>query len=295
VIHQRVVVVGASGRLGHRLCADLELAGREVIALSRADLDVTNPQSVTRVLAASEPHVVINCTAYNAVDAAETDTANAFVVNAVAPGWLARAADAAGALFVHYGTDFVFDGYSRVPYVETDSTNPLSAYGASKLAGEIEVRRTIDRHYILRVASLFGGTGVRDHRPTIDAIADLCAAGKTVRALVDRTVSPSHISDVARATCELLDGTLEYGTYHCVSSDETTWYDLAQHVAGCLGVSTRIEPMTVAELKTVARRPQFCALSNAKLREAGIEMPDWRTAVSDHLRSRMAVAAVATP
>jgi dTDP-4-dehydrorhamnose reductase len=294
VTRQRVVVVGAAGRLGGRLCRDLESAGRDVVALSRVDLDVTDAAAVARVIGGCEPHGVINCSAYNAVDAAETAAADAFAVNALAPGVLARAAAASGALFVHYGTDFVFDGYSRKPYVESDPANPLSAYGSSKLAGEVEVRRSIGRHYILRVASLFGGTGVRDHRPTIDAIADLCASGKTVRALVDRTVSPSHVSDVSRATCELLDGAAEYGTYHIVSSGDPTWYDLACHVAASLGVSTRIEPLTSAELKTVARRPQYCALSNAKLRAAGVTMPDWRSAVSDHLRSRMTHVVPAT-
>ena len=284
---QRVVVVGAGGRLGRRLCQDLASAEREVVALSRAELDVTDAAAVTRVIGGCEPDVVINCTAYNAVDAAETDMLSAFAVNAIGPGLLARAADASGALFVHYGTDFVFDGYSRTPYVETDAPNPLSAYGYSKLAGEVAVRRSIERHYILRVASLFGGTGVRDHRPTIDAIADLCASGKTVRALVDRTVSPSHVSDVSRATCELIEGAADYGTYHCVSSGDPSWYDLACHVAFCLGASTRIEPLTVAELKTAARRPQFCALSNSKLRAAGVDVPDWQSAVALHLRARM--------
>lgn len=287
MIRQRVLVVGASGRLGRGLCSELDHAGHEVVALSRADLDVTDATAVTRVIGRSDPQVIINCTAYNAVDAAEADAATAFAVNAAAVGLLARAADAAGALFVHYGTDFVFDGTSPVPYVEGDAVNPLSAYGSSKLAGEIEVRRTIERHYVLRVASLFGGTGVRDHRATIDAIADLCLAAKPVRALVDRTVTPSHVSDVARATCGLLDGTAKYGTYHCVSSEAVTWYDLARHIAACLSVSIEIEPVTVAELKTVARRPQFCGLSNTKLRAAGVAMPDWRSAVTGHLRSRL--------
>lgn len=290
---QKVVIVGAAGRLGRTLRQDLESAGRDVVALTRADVDVTDPDAVTRTISQCEPYVVVNCTAYNAVDGAETDAGAAFAVNAVAPGLLARAADGAGALFVHYGTDFVFDGYSRTPYVESDSTNPLSVYGSSKLAGEIEVRRSVDRHYILRVASLFGGTGARDHRPTIDAIAQLLISGKTVRALVDRTVSPSHVSDVSRATCELLEGTATYGTYHCVSSGVTTWYDLAHHVAACLGLSTPIEPLTVAELKTAARRPQFCALSNAKLRGAGVKLSDWQSVVALHLRAHMGQTAVA--
>ena len=146
-----------------------------------------------------------------------------------------------GTLLVHYGTDFVFDGTASAPYVEDDPVNPLSVYGASKLAGEAEVRSVCPHHYILRVESLFGGAGVGGHRATIDYIADTLVAGSTVRAFVDRTVSPSYVPDVARATRELIARSGPHGTYHCVSTGMTTWYDIAQHIAVELGVHGHIE------------------------------------------------------
>jgi dTDP-4-dehydrorhamnose reductase len=285
---RRVVVVGAAGRLGRVVCEELASSGHQVVAFTRTDLDITDFDTVKRVIPGSAPQVVINCTAYNAVDAAETDTAAAFAVNAHGPGLLAKAADSVGALFVHYGTDFVFDGTSRTLYTEDDAVNPLSAYGSSKLAGETAIQRATDRHYILRVESLFGGAGLSGHRATIDQIADTLLAGGTVRALVDRTVSPSYVPDVARATRELLDREAPYGIYHCVNSGFTTWYDLAHEVARQLSVTADIVPVAAADLKTTAPRPVFCALSNRKLAAFGIDMPSWQSAIRRHLASRRA-------
>lgn len=290
---QRTTVVGASGRLRQLLCQEFASASHQVTALSRAHLDITNDTEVIRVVAAGQPHVVVNCAAYNAVDAAETNAESAFAVNGHAAGVLAAAANAAGAVFIHFGTDFVFDGLTPKPYTEEDTPNPSSIYGLSKLAGETEVRKLAPRHYILRVASLFGGTGVRGHRATIDYIIETLIAGGTVRALVNRTVSPSYVPDVGRALCAIIDTPIPFGTYHCVNSDSATWYDLAQFVARELHVSGRVEPIQVASLTSVAPRPQFCALSNEKLRQAGIEIPDWRSAISRHIHQR--VDSVATP
>ena len=255
--------------------------------LSRNSLDITDGEAVHRVIVEARPDVVINCTAYNAVDAAETDSATAFAVNTQGPGLLARASNAVGATFVHFSTDFVFDGRSRTPYVEDDVVNPLSVYGASKLAGEVEVQREAEKHYILRVESLFGGEGVRNHRATIDYIAENLVSGAPVRAIVDRTVSPSYVPDIAWTTRELVERGPAHGIYHCVSSGMTTWYELAEFVAGHLGVSGRIEPLESSQLRAAAPRPQFCALSNEKLHRAGIALPNWQSAVTRHLSQRV--------
>lgn len=289
----RVVVVGAGGRLGRTVCEEFTRGGHDVVALTRQDLEITDTSAIDVIVGRTAPQALINCAAYNAVDAAENDTGRAFAVNAVAAGLLARAAHAAGAVFVHYGTDFIFDGTSPTPYTEDDRVNPLSAYGSSKLAGEVEVRRSSERHFILRVASLFGGVGVHHHRATIDAIADMLASGKPVRALVDRTVTPSHVNDVARVTRQLIERNAAYGTYHCVSTGFTTWYDLAGHLAATLGVSTPIESLSVADMKSVARRPQYCALSNDKLRAAGIDIPDWKDTIVQHLSDNAGRASLA--
>jgi dTDP-4-dehydrorhamnose reductase len=189
----------------------------------------------------------------------------------------------------------VFDGETRQPYAEDDASNPLNVYGASKQAGENEVRRE-QRHYILRLESLFGGSGTKGHRTTVDHMTDKLLAGATVLALADRTVSPSYVSDVVRATTMLIERSAPYGTYHCVNSGCTTWFDLAHEVSRQLGVRGRIEPVLAANLITVARRPRFCALSNRKLFSVGVVMPAWQSAIHRHLlRYRPHAAAEAVP
>lgn len=281
----RIVVMGAFGRLGAVLCAELVSAGHHLIALDRAELDITHAEQATVVINDHRPEVIINCAGYNAVDAAERDRAAAFALNAHGPEVLAATAEAAGALFVHFSSDFVFDGDANQAYTETDSTNPLSAYGASKLAGEIATRRA-SRHYVLRLSSLFGGAGIDGHRATVDYIADSLLSGASVRAALDRTVTPSYVPDVARATLAMLDAHVPYGTYHCVNSPLTTWYELALEVARQLDVNPSIERVRAADLSAIAPRPRFCALSNQKLASLGIAMPPWQSAIRRHLAAR---------
>jgi dTDP-4-dehydrorhamnose reductase len=281
----RIVLTGAAGRLGAAMSAEVASAGHKVVALTRSDLDISDAGRIASAMDRLRPDVIVNCSAYNAVDAAEADPAAAFATNAQGASCLARAAQATGALLVHYSTDFVFDGTTVDPYLEDHPTNPLSVYGASKLAGENEARST-PRHYVLRVESLFGGCGVKGQRATVDHIVDNLLAGTGVRALVDRTVSPSYVPDVVRATMALIDRQASYGIYHCVNSGWSTWYELACEVAHQLGVPARIEPVMTTELKTSAPRPLFCALSNRKLLAVGIGMPSWQTAIERHLATR---------
>ena len=286
----RTVVTGASGRLGGVLCVELVSAGHHLLTLDRGELDITSAEQVTAVIDRLRPEVIINCAAYNAVDAAETNRAAAFALNAHGPALLAAAADTAGAVFVHFSSDFVFDGEAGEAYTEAHPTNPLNVYGASKLAGEASARRAA-RHYILRVSSLFGGVGLDGHRATVDYIADSLVAGTTVRAAVDRTVTPSYAPDVARATLAMFAGHIPYGTYHCTNPTATTWYELAQEVARQLGSNTRIESVRAADLRTNAPRPKACALVNQKLASLGIRMPTWQSAIRRHLVSHHAPAA----
>lgn len=162
-------------------------------------------------------------------------------------------------------------------------------YGASKLAGEHEARIT-PRHYILRLESLFGGCGFAGRRATIDVMADAMLAGKPVRALVDRSVSPSYVPDVVRATLTLLEGKATYGVYHCVNSGQCTWWELAAFVAGVLSIPVKLEAATAGDRCSGAHRPRFCALSNCKLRRLGIVMPSWESALTRHLAPRLALA-----
>jgi dTDP-4-dehydrorhamnose reductase len=284
----RVVIIGAAGQLGSALVAELQNGGWTVVALARRDLDVTHAGAAAD-LVALRPDVIINASAWNDVDGAEDDPGAAMVVNRDGVARLASAAAAAGAVFVHYSTDFVFDGRATAPYVEDAVRSPLGAYGRSKAAGEDAALQT-PRAYVLRLSSVFGGRPGEGAggRSTIDRITTALAEGREVRAFSDRTVSPSYTADVAAATRQLIAGQAPYGIYHCVSTGFTTWSALAGEVSRRLGIAGHIVETRSAAVPMRAERPQFCALSNAKLAAAGIVMPSWQDALARHLTQRLA-------
>ena len=276
----RIVVVGAKGQLG---AAVVHTAGlrHEVVALDRAALDIGDAAAVRSRLAALQPDVVINCAAYNAVDAAEDHPVDAIRGNALAVRNLVRALN--GATLVHYSTDFVFDGRGDRPYLESDPPNPIGVYAMSKLMGEW-FALDAPRAYVLRVESLFGqAPGGAPAKGTVAGIVAMMLAGQTPKVFEDRTVTPTHIMDCARATLTLLERQAEPGLYHCVNSGSCTWLGLAREAARLLDLPERFEVVKFADVKLRAARPQYCALSNDKLLAAGATMPTWQEALRVYL------------
>jgi dTDP-4-dehydrorhamnose reductase len=279
-VSRRIVVTGAAGQLGTTMVRALE-GSADVVPLTRQDVDLADAAAVESRIADARPDVVINCAAFNDVDGAEDRAVEAIRINAGAVRAMARACRDAGAVLVHYGTDFVFDGTASEPYREDDEPSPQSVYGCAKLLGDW-FAADAPRHYVLRVESLFGGAR---RRSSVDRIVDAIAAGEPARVFVDRTVSPSYVRDVADATLRLLATSAPYGLYHCVNSGHTTWHALGEEIARLLGREARLVPVRVADVAMRARRPQYAALSNDKLRLTGIEMPSWQNALGRHLES----------
>jgi len=280
----KVLLTGAAGQLGGTItttwadCADL-------VAVDRGALDVTDVTAVRSLVARERPAAIVNCAAYNDVDGAEDHPVEALGANAMAVRALAAAAASHGAILVHYGSDFVFEGAASAPYREEDEPAPRSVYAASKLLGEW-FAATAPRHYVLRVASLFGGAG---RRSQIDRIVDGLQRGQRPRVFVDRTVTPSYAPDVADVTWRLITGGAEPGLYHCASSGPTTWFALAVEIARQLGVPPDLTPVSVADVVLRARRPQYAALATDRLAAAGIAMPSWQDALSRHLQRTVGV------
>ena len=271
----RVLVIGSTGQLG--TCMVKELGSNfKVTGLTHSQLDLTNYPLVMESLARLSPEIVVNCAAYNAVDAAEDQSKEALNVNAFGVQTLARAAIEIGACLVHYSTDFVFDGSADIPYTEEDLPGPLGMYAASKLLGEW-FAQDVPRHYVLRVESLFGGSAPESSVARI--VRDILDE-REVNVFTDRTVSPSYVVDVVTATRKLIELDAPCGIYHCVNSGMATWDVLALELARLLGHEANLVPMTMAEAKLRAKRPVFCALSNAKLARVGVVMPTWQDALS---------------
>jgi dTDP-4-dehydrorhamnose reductase len=276
----RILVTGAAGQLGAAIARDY--AGRaNVLPVTRTTLDIADAGAVETLVAREHPDAVINCAAYNDVDGAEDHAADAIRVNTLAVGALARGAAAAGAVYVHYSSDFVIDGMADRPYTEDEEPAPQSVYASSKLMGEWFAADCL-RHYVLRVESLFGGS---PRRSSVDRIVDAIRKGEPARVFVDRTVTPSYVHDVADATWKLVDAAAPCGVYHCVNTGVTTWFELAKEIGRQLGVEPDLVPVKVADVQMKARRPQYAALSNAKLARAGIQMPTWQDALRRYLQS----------
>jgi len=277
----RIAVIGARGQLGAAVVHECQPA-HEVIALARGDLDITDDRAVAEVIARLAPAAIVNCAADNRVDAAEDHPLDALNANAFAVRALARAATRLGATLVHYGSDFVFDGKARTPYREEDRANPLGVYAASKMLGEW-FGLDAPRAYVLRVESLFGYAPGGRMKGSVEGIRQGLLAGSSPSVFEDRTVSPTYVVDGARATRQLLESQAPAGLYHCVNSGSCTWLEFALAMAKLLGVEPKVTPVRMADVTLRARRPQFCALSNDKLRSAGVEMPSWRDALERYL------------
>lgn len=275
----KVLVVGAAGQLGRAMAADLAVA-HEVTAWTRDTLDLTKHREVRDAIVKLAPQAILNCAGYNQVDLAEDEQVTALEVNAMVVGTLARAAAEAEAVLMHYSTDFVFAGTSRSPYTEAEQPEPRSVYAQSKLIGEW-LAADAPQHYVLRVESLFGGP---HRRSSVDRIADAVRTGQTAPVFADRVVSPSFVPDVVKASAFILRTRPAGGVYHCVNSGYATWLEVGQLIVRHLGVSDALlKPISVNDVPLRAARPQFAALSNAKLASIGYAMPTWQDAIGRYL------------
>jgi dTDP-4-dehydrorhamnose reductase len=289
VTRPRVLITGAAGQLASFVVS--AFGDWDVVAHTRATLDLTDASATRRVVADTQPSVIVNCAAFNDVDGAESRPIDAFAVNAFAVRMLARAAEDAGATLVHYSTDFVFDGSATEPYRESDRPSPRSTYASSKLVGEWFALEAPGA-FVLRVESLFGAPREwAGRRGTLGSIVEGLEQGRELRVFTDRIVSPAYSADIAAATRHLLETGAEPGLYHCVNEGHATWDAIAREAARVLGVPARLVPITMAEAALKAARPRYCALSPAKLAAAGFTMPPWQ----DALRRWLAVLTAKIP
>jgi len=284
----RIAIVGGSGQLGSAL-RDL-LRDRELVVPAHADVPLERTDALARLLDDVRPDVLMNCAAFHNVDLCEREPQNAFAVNALAVDRAAEACAARDIAFATMSTDYVFAGTLGRAYREDDAVGPLTAYGASKAAGEFLTRRHGARHYIVRTSGVFGTVGTSNKGYTlIDRVLVQAARGETTRMTADMTYSPSYAPHVARAIRDVLDREA-YGTHHVTNAGAVTWYDFVRAAFGKAGFADApLEPIAYASLGNPVRRPMYSALENTTFARAAIApMPAWNDALDEFLAARTA-------
>ncbi len=265
----KVIILGAKGNLGQDLVAAFAAAGHEVVALDRGDLDVLDLDAVRERILAERPLAVINAVAMNDVDGAEDPAKRpfAFRLNGEVPGFLASLAREVGSVFVHYSTDYVFEGTKPGGYAEDDEPKPVSAYGESKLAGEKAVAAAGGQWYVCRLSKIFGRPGASElSKPSFVSIMLKLARTKPELSIVDEEVgSPTYTKDIAKATVRLVSGGYAPGIYHLVNEGPgVTWYGFAKEFFDLLVVTTPCQPVSSDAFPKPAKRPKFARLLNTK-------------------------------
>jgi dTDP-4-dehydrorhamnose reductase len=290
----KILIFGRDGQVGRALQGDAARRG-EITTLGRAGADFTTPAAIAALVLAERPAVIINAAAYTAVDKAESEPDLAMAINAEAPARMAEAAAAINALFVHYSTDYVFDGTKPGPYVETDTPAPLSVYGLSKLLGERRVAEAGGRHLIFRT-SWVHAPGGNNFAAKILALAK---TRDTLSVIDDQIGAPTSADLIARVTWAAVarhedDRPLESGVYHLTASGETSWHGYAEKVLALARLSgaklqcRSIEPVPSSRFETAAKRPKNSRLATGKMVSAlGIALPHWSVDVSATVESAL--------
>lgn len=273
-----ILVVGANGMLGRDL---MELLGDRGRGVDIDEIDITSPGDVLKLLGELQPEVVINCAAYTDVDGCESNPETAMAVNGEGVGYLAMACRDNNALLVQISTDYVFDGGKGAPYSEDDAPCPLSIYGESKLAGEMNAA-FCPEHLIVRTQWLFGLHG----KNFVETMLKLGSEKEVLTVVDDQTGSPTWTVDLAQAVIALIDKGCR-GIYHAADSGHTTWNGFAAAIFEEAGIPVSVRPMTTAELNRPARRPLYSTLDCSKLTgDTGFRPQTWRDALRGYLRLR---------
>ena len=265
-------MIGSAGQLGVELVEQLKQRGYETAGWDRDALDITDNLQVESVLTPWNPEIVINAAAYNQVDVAESEPRAPLEVNALAVRNLALACRQLDALFVHFSTDYVFDGTAGRPYTEDDPTHPLGAYGVSKLAGELYAQAYLDAPLIVRTSGVFGPGGLHTARGNfVELMLRIAGSGQPIRVVEDHVASPTYAPLLAARTIELMERG-HTGIFHVGGGTPVSWFHYARLIfeAGLPGQKVELHATNEREYRTAARRPRFSALSNARMESVGL-------------------------
>lgn len=278
---RRIVLFGINGQVGHRLLQTFGAAGYEVTGIDRArcDLASATAKDIAVIIRAVEPALVINATAYTGVDAAETDRAMAHRLNAEVPGLMASACAEQHVPFLHFSTDYVFDGLRGAPYREDAKVAPVNAYAVAKRAGEVAVQE--HKGHIFRLQWVFDSRG----KNFFLTMKKLLAERTELKVVADQLGAPSHALHIAQAVAsaapKIIEGAIPAGIYHLTAGGSTSWHGFACAIAKAMKSSATIRPLVSAEYPLPATRPKDARLDCSALASYGIAMPHWRDGLTE--------------
>jgi len=289
---RKILLTGKTGQLGWELQRALSPLG-EIIAPDRSQMDLTNPDAIRNAIRAAAPDLIVNAAGYTTVDKAEAERDLAYQINAVAPGIMAEEARRAGALLVHYSTDYVYDGTKQSPYDETDAPNPVNFYGQSKLAGEQAIIAADCRHLILRASWIYSVRGTN----FVLTMLRLAREKRNISVVTDQIGCPSWAKYLATASAEIIitNNSLQNisGIYHLSATGHTARFDFAKMIVDLAKVSSNLDPAwasihptTTGKYPLPAKRPLYAATSKTKVMQRfGIEIAPWQEQLTAFMKS----------
>ena len=280
----KIVVLGANGQLGLSLVPLLISNDFQVSAFTSKELDIRDLEKMDLILRILSPEVIINCAAYTNVEAAESSHILADEVNVYGSRNVAITAKKLGSVLIHFSTDYVFSGFSDVPWQESDKPYPVNYYGKSKLLGELEVIKLYSaKSYVIRTSWLFSEFGTNFVKKISKLLLNQDI--EPIRIVDDQTGGPTSCLDLSRRVSEILLGEASFGIYHVTNSGQATWYELALAISKTIGgKSSRIVPIRSENLKSVVKRPSFSVLDNTKMELAGFSrMPHWEVSLVNEM------------
>lgn len=283
----KVLVTGGNGQLGRCLQDRLQYTDYEWQAPDQSKLDITDRPAIATYFKIFQPDIVINAAAYTAVDKAESDQENAYLVNATAPGYLAESCQTAAIPLIHISTDYVFDGTATVPYKASDQTNPQSIYGNTKLAGEQAVQTTLSEHIIIRTAWVFSEYG----NNFVKTMLKLARTNPVLKIVGDQYGCPTYAGDLADAILKMVmqvqSGQKLWGLYHYCGDQITSWHGFARAIfdeakrQGIIDKNPQLRVINTDEYPVAAQRPQYSVLNcQLSFENYGVEVANWRNALT---------------
>ncbi|MCZ4247579.1 dTDP-4-dehydrorhamnose reductase [Bacillus amyloliquefaciens] len=274
----KVLVTGAAGQLGRELCRRLKREGYEVIALTKAMMNISDQQSVRHSFSHYKPDIVVNTAAYTSVDKCETELDKAYLINGIGAYYTSLEAENTGARFIHISTDYVFSGKGTRPYQTDDPADPGTIYGKSKKLGEELIRLTGKNHTIIRTSWVYGSGG----NNFVNTMLKLADTHDQVRVVNDQVGAPTYTKDLAETVIGLFDR--PPGTYHAANSGVCSWYEFAKAIFEESGRTADVLPVTTEEYGNKTPRPAYSVLSLESIERQGLGMRHWRDALRDYLQ-----------